>query len=380
MKKIIILLLVLFFLTLAPSFSVIKAQERETFYKAEVKNILSQGEKSQFGTLSLYQDLTLQILDGDLKGQKITLIHGESSKLAKSQLVKPGDIVFIVKILGPENTIFYQIADRYRLDRIIQLIILFFVGIIFLSGKKGIGSIIGMLVSLGVIIKYIVPQILAGHNPLVVSIIGCLIIMSTTIYLAHGFSRKTTIALIATFLTLIATGFLSVLFVEITHLTGLGSDTAASLKLGLTSNINFKGLLLGGILIGSLGVLDDVTISLAASVFELAKANPKYTFSDLFTSGLTIGKEHIASLVNTLVLAYAGASLPIFIVIVLNPNSYPLTVILNDGLIIEEVVRTLAGSIGLISAVPLTTFLAANFAKTSKINLLPSRLQNKQRK
>jgi uncharacterized membrane protein len=189
--------------------------------------------------------------------------------------------------------------------------------------------------------------------------------MVTTIYLAHGFSTKTTIAVISTFLTLVGIGILSALFVKITFLTGLGSEDAASLRFGATSNIDFRGLLLGGILIGALGVLDDVTTGLSASVFELHKANPGMAFPQLFKSGLTIGKEHISSLVNTLVLAYAGAALPIFLMITLNVNRYPLWSILNDGLIIEEAVRTLAGSIGLVAAVPLTTLLATLYVTRS---------------
>jgi uncharacterized membrane protein len=147
--------------------------------------------------------------------------------------------------------------------------------------------------------------------------------------------------------------------VTYTFLTGLGSEDAASLLYGQTGSINFQGLLLGGIIIGSLGVLNDITIGLSASMYELALANPKYTFKELFASGLRIGSEHIAALVNTLALAYAGAGLPIFIFIVLNPSHQPVWMILNSELLAEEIVRTLAGSIGLILAVPLTAVFAA---------------------
>src|SRR5258706_5720772 len=239
------------------------------------------------------------------------------------------------------------------------MILFFFLAVILLSKWQGFGSILGMVVSLGIIIQYITPQSLAGGDPLFISIVGCLMIMVTTIYLAHGLSKKTTIALVATFLSLLATGLFSILFVQMARLSGLGSEDAYSLKLGTTATINLKVLLLVGILIGTLVVLDDVTTGLAASIFELAKVNSNLKFTELFQSGLAIGREHIASLVNTLVLAYAGASLPIFLTLILNPNHYPLWLILNDELIMEEVVRTLAGSLGLVLAVPLTTFLAA---------------------
>lgn len=378
MRKIIGLIFgLLLFLVVVPTLSITKAQTPqdtaqqdssgdvnippEVFYKAQIEKILDQGVDTSYGMTSPYQKVLLKFLDGDMKGQEVTIDHGKGFSLDKSQLVVVGDTVLVVKSSSVDNTTTYQITDQYRLDKIIPIILLFFLAIIVLSGWKGLGSIAGMVISLGVIVKYIVPQILAGQDPLFVSIVGCLVIMMITIYLAHGFSRKTTIALVSTFITLVATGLLSVLFVRIAHLTGLGSDDAASLRLGPTANINFRGLLLGGILIGALGVLDDVTTGLSASIFELAKANPKYQFKELFKSGMIVGREHISSLVNTLVLAYAGASLPLFIIIVLNPQHYSTTVMLNDGLIMEEVIRTLAGSIGLVLAVPLTTFLACYY-------------------
>ncbi len=363
MKNVIYLLLGFFlFLAIIPSVFVARAQGSEVYYKAQVEKILDQGEETSFCMTAPYQHVVLRMLDGDMSGRELAVDHGRGLSLDKSQLVQVGDTVLVMQYMNADNVPVFQIVDTYRLDRVVPIILFFFLGILLLSGWKGIGSIIGMIISLGVIAQYIVPQILAGKDPLFVSVVGCLIIMISTIYLAHGFSKKTTIALVSTFITLVITGLLSILFVKLTQLTGLGSEDAYSLKLGPTANINFQGLLLGGILIGALGVLDDVTTGLSASVFEIAKANPTYSFHKLFASGLVIGREHIASLVNTLVLAYAGASLPIFIIIALNPNNTPMHIILNDGLIVEEIIRTLAGSIGLVLAVPLTTMLAAYYA------------------
>jgi uncharacterized membrane protein len=339
----------------------VKAQSSnpsDEFFRAKVEAITNQGETITDSQTLPFQEVKLQILDAPEKGKEIVIEYGKDVSLTQDQLVNVGQTVVIDKTVGPDGTPLYQITDKYRLDNVWPIVIFFFLIVLILSQWKGAGSILGLIISLGVILKYIVPQILAGHDPLTVSIIGCLIIMITTIYLAHGFSVKTTIAVFSTFLTLVGIGFMSALFVKITFLTGLGSEDAASLRFGTTANIDFRGLLLGGILIGALGVLDDVTTGLSASVFELHKANPKMTFPQLFAAGLSIGKEHISSLVNTLVLAYAGAALPIFLMIILNVNRYPLWSILNDGLIIEEAVRTLAGSIGLVAAVPLTTLLA----------------------
>jgi len=343
----------------------------DEFLKATVTAIPNQGETiGDSGTIP-FQDLNLKVLDGSLKGKVIGLTYGKNISLTQSQLLGVGDTVIIDKSVNSGGSPLFEIMDKYRLNSVIPILVLFFLVVIALSQLKGAGSILGMFISLGVIVGFIVPEILKGQNPLVISVVGCLFIMVTTIYLAHGFSRKTTIAVISTFLTLVGTALLSSLFVQMTSLTGLGSEDAASLRFAVsTANIDFRGLLLGGILIGTLGVLDDVTTGLSASVYELIKANPKISFWQLFNSGLSIGKEHISSLVNTLVLAYAGASLPIFITIVINPNHYPLWIVLNDGMIMEEVVRTLAGSIGLVAAVPLTTLMASYyFAKIRRPTL-----------
>lgn len=340
--------------------------QMDTFSRATVEDITNQGEIITNSSSIPYQDLRVKILDGPEKGKDVVIEYGKDTKLTSDQFLNVGDTVVIDKSTSPDGNPVYQITDRYRLNNLWPIVIFFFLIVILLSQLKGLGSVIGLVISLGVILKYIVPQILAGHDPLTVSIIGCLIIMITTIYLAHGFSTKTTIAVISTFITLVGIGILSSLFVKLTFLTGLGSEDAASLSVGTTANINFKGLLLGGILIGSLGVLDDVTTGLSTSVFELAKANPKLKFGQLLTSGLVIGREHISSLVNTLVLAYAGSGLPIFLMIVLNVNHSPSWLILNDGLIVEEAVRTLSGSIGLVAAVPLTTVIAAYYVSVRK--------------
>lgn len=368
-KKLFGLFLSFILLTLF-STTLVKAQNAtvppDSFYRAVVEAITNQGYVISNSVSNPFQEVKLKVLDGDLKNKEITIEYGKDTNLTQDQLVNVNDMVVVVKTLGPDNAAIYQISDKYRLNSIWPFIILFFIIVILLSQWKGVGSIVGMVISLGVILKYIVPQILAGHDALTVSIIGCLVIMITTIYLAHGFSTKITIAVISTFITLVGIGLLSGLMVKLSFLTGLGSEDAASLRFGATGNIDFRGLLLGGILIGALGVLDDVTTGLSASIFELAKVNPRLKFSELFTSGLSIGKEHIASLVNTLVLAYAGSGLPIFLMIVLNVNHSPSWLILNDGLIMEEVVRTLAGSIGLVAAVPLTTFFATFYISNLK--------------
>lgn len=337
---------------------------KEEFLTAKVLEVTEEGQREIVGNIYPYQTLKLKFLDGSEKGKELVIEHGKKFSITKNQLVKTGDRVVVVKSETPGVDTQIQIIDKYRLDKVIAIALSFFVVVLALARFKGLGSIVGLVVSLAIIIKFIVPQILAGRDPLAISIVGSFVIMLVTIYLAHGFSKKTSVAVVSTLITLVFAGGLSLLFVNLAQLTGAGSEDAYSLRFGQTGGINIKGLLLGGMIIGALGVLDDITTSLAATIQELAKTNPSLKFKQLVRSGFNVGVEHISSLVNTLVLAYAGASLPIFLYIVLNPTSQPMWFILNSEFIQEEVIRTIAGSFGLLFAVPITTLLAARvFAK-----------------
>lgn len=194
------------------------------------------------------------------------------------------------------------------------------------------------------------------------SMIGALVIALFSIYLAHGLNRRTTIALISTLLTLGIASGLAILFVKAGKLFGLGSEEAFYIQqLGSLADLNLQGLLLGGIILGALGVLDDITTAQTAAVYEIKRANSALTVRELYNRGISVGREHISSLVNTLFLAYAGASLPLFLFFTVGGSTQPLWVTLNSEFIAEEVVRTLVGSIALMLAVPITTFLAANY-------------------
>jgi uncharacterized membrane protein len=353
----------IFFFSCLPSLSFAQSPPppapKQELFKAEVITIQATGVQYIDQThKNPYQTVKVKILDGEQKNQEIVIDHGKTTTIRDHQKVAVGEKIVLLKLQTPKGDQ-YQIVDKYRLDTVFPLILLFFVLVLVLSRWKGLGAIFGLLVSIGVIVGFIVPQILNGYDPLLVSIGGSFFIMLTTIYLAHGFSRKTHIALAGTFISLALTGIFAYISIGFLKLSGLGTDDAFSLQFGQAALINLKGLLLGGIIIGALGVLDDITTSLSATIEEIKKANPKYTFWQLINSGLRVGAEHISSLVNTLVLAYAGVSLPLFLFIIINPMHQPLWAILNSEMIVEEIVRTLAGSIGLILAVPITTFLAA---------------------
>lgn len=369
MKKITAFLFFLFLIIFSVfSHQKVSAQSpaQQKFYKGIVENVKKEGFKNIFGNKVYYQNLKIRLLEGPNKNKVLEIENSGTEKTKNQKKLNKNDQIVVSEIIeGRKST--YSVWDKYRLKNLVYILVGFFILVIVFAGIKGIGSIIGMTISLSVLLFFIVPQILNGKDPVLISIIGSIIIMFVSIYLAHGFSKKTTIAIVATGVSLSITGILAYFFVDLASLSGLGNEENYALQIGPT-NINIKGLLLGGIIIGVLGVLDDITTSQSTAIYEISKANKKLSFTDLIYRGYSIGKEHIASLVNTLVLAYAGASFGLFILFVLNPFKNPYWVILNSEIIVEEIVRTVAGSIGLILAVPITTLIASwVFSENRKI-------------
>lgn len=339
-------------------------QNKEIFMQGQILKVIKEvTDIGDGGYSEVTQTLQVKILDGAQSGNIITLQQGNDARIAQVAKYQAGQTVVVDETLGPDGSKTYTITDTYRIPSLILLSLIFFAFTILVAGKKGLGAVLGLSVSLLVIIGYIVPQMLYNQaDPLTVSVIGSFAILFLTTFLAHGFSRQTAIAVGSTFCALLLTYLLSLVAVGLTHLVGLGTEDSYLLELSPGQAINPRGLLLGGIIIGTLGALNDITTTQVASIFALFKANPQQSFVHLLTHGFSIGKEHIASLVNTLVLAYAGSSLPIFIFILVNPQHLPLWVIINSQSIAEEIVRTVAGSMGLILAVPIATLLAAYLA------------------
>lgn len=358
MKQLIfaVTLLTLFLTSFLPAFAQTQPDTDTKYFKGRIIDISTESEDQ-----TTTRVLTIEAVEGSDKGKRVDVMQTISSDDTETLPLEKGETIIVSKITTG-NDIQYGVYDRYRLSPLLFILGTFFLLVVVMAGKKGIGAIIGLFISIAVLLLYIIPQIISGANPLFITISGSLAIMLTTIYLAHGFSQKTTVAIGGVFLSLLITGFLTTFMVELLSLTGLGSEDAALLHVG-NAQINLKGLLLGGIIIGTLGVLDDVATTQAATIYALSEANEKYSTKTLIKKGFLVGREHITSLVNTLVLAYAGASLPIFIFYVLNPLDQPNWLLLNNEMIMEEIVRTLTGSIGLIMAVPITTVLAAFFAK-----------------
>lgn len=333
---------------------------KETYIKGKVVEILKQGIESLNGINVYSQRLKIQISEGGEKGKVVVVDRNLDPKLEYQKTSKGDEVV--VKKQDLEGKTQYFVYEPYRLNALLLVCAFFLLFIVFVAGKRGIGAVLGLAISVLVISFYIIPQIIAGQNPLTISLIGSFIILMTSTYIAHGISVKTTVAILGTGASLIFAVLISTYFVNMLHIFGLGSEDIYNLQMGALSGIDTKGLLLGSILIGTLGALNDITTTQAITMFTLVRENPKQKLLDLFEKGMEIGKEHIASLINTLVLAYAGSSLAVFIFLELNPAKLPWWVILNNESTIEEIIKSLAGSTALILAVPLTTLLAAVIA------------------
>ena len=323
--------------------------------EARVIEVVEEGIVDQGGVRQPYQKLRLEILTGQRAGRAVTVDYGTQSFGSSAVLYRPDDRVQVMRVARADGGDAFFITEPNRWGPLLTLLLIFIVVIIAVSRWKGVRSLLGLCVSLFVITQFILPLILAGYPPMLVSIIGAFALLSITQYLIYGWSLKTHSAVLSILISLIITGVLAVVFVDATRLTGYGSEEVGFLQTAGVP-IDSRGLLLAGILIGALGVLDDVTISQASSVFELSAANPAFGARELYRRAMNIGQDHIASTVNTLVLAYVGASLPLFLLFAIYPQ--PFGQIINREFVTEEVVRTLVGSLGLVTAVPITTLLA----------------------
>lgn len=251
----------------------------------------------------------------------------------------------------------YVFLDPDRRSSLLALAAIFAIGVIALGRWRGATALIGLVATLLVLFLFMVPAILDGRDPLVVSLVGSVVIAFAALYLSHGVGARTTVALLGTLGGLLCAALLAVIFMNLAEITGLASEEALFLT-ALGTNLDLRGLILGGMMVGALGAIDDITVTQASAVWELRAADPTRSRRSLLRSALRIGRDHVASTVNTLVLAYAGASMPLLILFVLSDQSAG--TVANGEIVATEIVRTLVGSIGLVASVPITTWLAVD--------------------
>lgn len=329
---------------------------QEDYMRARVTEIVSEFENELAGEKMPAQRVKVEITSGEEKGTTREIEHGVVTTITEEEKVNVGDALVIAKMQTFDSYEYY-IVEQYRLPVLFWLTLFFFAVVVIVAARRGFMAIVGLIASI-VILAFVVAQpILDGKNPLLWSVLGAFLIAVVTLYIAHGFHRHTHVAVVSTVLSLALAAGLSAAAVSLARLFGIGSEEAFLLQNGAYGTIDVHGLLLGGILIGALGVLDDVTTSQSSAVEQIHLADKSLSWKELYRRGILVGREHIASLINTLVLAYAGASLALFVILM--ANTKPWWVVFNSEMIAEEVVRTLVGSTVLILSVPLVTVFAA---------------------
>lgn len=298
----------------------------------------------------------VRINEGPVK-DRVVIVDETSVRFLRQFTMNQGDNVMVSysrDVHGKETS---YIADYYRNDALILLSVLFVLVVAWIGRARGILAIVGMVISFLILSKGLLPSILQGNDPVLVMLLGSLLIIPITFYISHGITKKTTIAVVSTFITLLITGLLSYVFVNLTKLTGFSAEESVYLQAqGLT--VSMRSILLAGIILGAMGVLDDITISQVSIVETLHKSNKSLGKWQLYKHAMNVGRDHISSLVNTLFLVYAGASLPLFLLFY--KNSLRTELIVNQEVVATEIVRTLVSSIGIILAVPLATYIASH--------------------
>ena len=339
----------------------IKAQEdttppKEVKYKAKILEITIEECPDNYGEGECYF-FELEILDGEKKGEKVESIANQNDDPKLSYLnYKKGLKVYIVETEVAGETQYY-IKEPLRKTSIMTLTIIFILIVIIIGGLQGVSSLLGLLVSFLVLFILVIPLMLSGTNPVIASIIGSVIILTVSVYLSHGFNKKTSIALIGTIISLALTAILASIYTKATRLTGYSTDEATFLVQLIDKTLDMRGILLASLIIGGIGILDDITVSQVSIIIELYRSNPSLRWEALFKRSMKVGRDHIASMVNTLVLAYTGSALPLVMLFIASKAS--LEEIVNFELVAEEIIRTLVGSIGLVLAVPITSIIAS---------------------
>ncbi|WP_037911432.1 MULTISPECIES: YibE/F family protein [unclassified Streptomyces] len=302
--------------------------------------------------------------NGSCKKATIRVDTGKDEGRTFTEIVQPdqsrqlhqGEKVVVAYEPSAPKDLQYSVTDVNRKFPMALLAGIFAVAVVVVGRLRGVMALVALAVSFLVLTLFILPAILEGSNPLLVAVVGSSAIMLIALYMCHGLSARTSVAVLGTLISLSLIGVLGSLFIGWAALTG-NTDDNTGLIHGLYPSIDMSGLLLAGVIIGSLGVLDDVTVTQTSAVWELHEANPSMGWRGLYRAGIRIGRDHIASVVNTLVLAYAGAALPLLLLFSIAQSS--VGTVANSELVAEEIVRTLVGSIGLVASVPVTTALAA---------------------
>lgn len=269
----------------------------------------------------------------------------------------PGDVVYVQKIIFEDNSSTVYFTDVKRSYGLWWIFMIFTIAVLAIGARAGFFALSGLFFTIAILFLWAFPRILDGADPVLTIIIASLVILGVNMHFSHGFSKSTFIAYLSTVVGLMFVLAFSYFFVELAHLTGLATEDSAMLFASAPDLIVPRGIILAGIILGAVGVLDDIAITQHETVTEIGKANLKLTKKELFVSAMRVGRHHIASVINTLVLAYAGAALPLFLIFMMS-NSISIGRFINEEFVAEEIVRTLAGTVAIVLTVPIATWFA----------------------
>jgi len=296
--------------------------------------------------------LDVEILEGEAAG---TLLALDLPAEGYPEF-RVGDVVELLPSDLPGQGTTWFVTDIRRLGALGWLALAFVGGVLAVGRWRGLRALLGLGLSLWVVIGFMLPAILAGSSPPLVALVGGTAVLLLTLYLSHGFNPMTTAAAVGTIGALVVTVVIALVAIDGARITGFASEDAVFARFAL-GELDLRGLVLAGLIVAALGVLDDVTVSQASTVFTVHDADPSQTFAQLVGRGMRVGRDHIASVVNTLFLAYAGASLGLLVLF--STSGLPVGELVNSELVAVELVKTMVGSLGLLAAVPLTTVIAA---------------------
>jgi uncharacterized membrane protein len=341
---------------LAPAgFAHAQSEPTSDVWHARMIDVVSQATEAPEGTVEQpFQVIRAELLSGPKKGEMVEVVNDHLE-------LEPGDTFFLQYVDDLEGQESYQALERDRLPVLLGLVVVFALAILALGGKQGARSLLSLAGSFFVILYILLPSLLKGAPPVLMSTVVAAIVLVFALYSTHGWRRTTHAAFLGTLAAVALTGVLASLSVRIAELTGFSSDEAVYLNNQLGGTLDARGLLLGGIIIGILGILDDIAITQSSVVAELKSVGNRLSDAEIYVRALRVGKEHVGALVNTLALAYTGSALPLLLLFV--SDKTPALVALNSELVATEIVRTIVGSLGLIMTVPITTALAVMMVK-----------------
>ncbi|MFZ4632437.1 MAG: YibE/F family protein [Patescibacteria group bacterium] len=363
MKKIYTLSILLLLVIILYPFSLNAGQNvaESDIFEARVVEILQAKETNrENGSRFKQQNLKLIGMEGNWLNKEVVYNGISEIDVANMISYKVGDKVLVDKQINELGEEVFYITDFVRSNYLYALFAIFVVIVLIVGRAKGLKALMSLFLSFVVIIKFILPQILNGADPFLISLAGGLIILGIIIYLTEGFNLKSHIALLSVLISLSITLLLSIIFTTLTKLSGLAQEESAFL-IGMGGvDINFKGLLLAGFIIGAIGVLDDIIVGQIEAVEQIKRANPSLPTKKVFMMAYKVGNTHIGAIVNTLFLTYAGAALPLLLLFILNQGSgITFSRLINTEMVSTEIVRTLVGSIGVVLSMPVATWLAS---------------------